>query len=47
MPSTVATTSTFVADGGVGTYGFQGRIRQVATGAASLYSAPVFITVTG
>jgi len=45
MPNTTKKSSTFVADGGTGTYSFQARIRNTSNGFASNYSPPVTITV--
>jgi plastocyanin len=43
---TATTGALFTPDAGVGTYSFQARIRQVATGRAAAFSTPVSITVT-
>ncbi len=43
---TASTSALFTPDAGVGTYSFQARIRQVATGRAAAFSTPVSITVT-
>jgi plastocyanin len=42
---TSSTSGTFAPHGGLGVYRFEARLRQVATGAASLWSDPVTITV--
>ena len=39
--------SPFVADGGVGTYSFESRLRSLTNGGTSGYSPPAKITVTG
>ena len=44
---TTTTSAVFTPDAGMGSYSFQARIRQVATGRAAAFSTPVSINVTG